>query len=196
MKRLSVILIVLFINCCYAWSEKKIIYPYQSACPNEVPNIHQKTYPCNWEKEILHWDSNPMIFFCTNVPQEYYVTYNITSLIDNGIYGYSVSVWEHFGQRSYHDNMDQEYTAEQYIYAYFNDWRNRAEGDWRKREDKYVQPLNGDYAYDFSPNDHQMPLAVFDNKRLNPSTIGIYIERETITDRFPCFYMSSDISII
>jgi len=61
---------------------------------------------------------------------------------------------------------------------------------------KYVQPLNGNFAYDFSPNDHYMPLAVFNYGRTEPSTVGIFIERETITDRFPCFYMSSDISII
>lgn len=186
---------ILYINVCYGWSAKKIIYPYESACPDETPNVHQKEYPCNWDHEVLHWDMKPMIFLCNNVPTEYHITYNITSLTTNE-YGYSVSIWEHFRQRTYYDDNNQEYTSEMYIDRYFNEWKNKAEKEWRMNEIKFVQPLNGDFAYDFSSDDRYMPLAVFNNGRTNNDIIGIYIDRETMTDLFPCFYFMIDISIL
>jgi len=196
MKCLSLILIVLFINCCYAWSAKKFIYRYESSCPNDKQNIYEKDFPCVWEHEVNRWDMKPVIFMCKNVPNAYHVTYNSTSLIDDS-WGYAMSLWEYYGQRYYRDGMDLSQNAQiGLIKSFYEDWKHTAEPDWRRNDAKFVQPLNGDFAYDFSGNDHFMPLAFFNNGRTYDGVVTIYVDREQYDDEFECFYLMFDISII
>lgn len=196
MRYLGVFIVISLINTCYGWSAEKFIYPYQSSCPNDRQNVYEKEFPCIWEGEVNRWDMNPIMFLCKNVPNMYHVTYNSTSILDNS-WGYSISLWEYYSQRYYYDGIDLSQQGQiNLIQRFYNEWKYNAEPDWRRNEVKFVQPLNGDFAYDFTGNDHFMPLAFFNNGRTYDGVIAVYVDREQFDDKFECFYLMFDISII
>ena len=205
MKLFFLISILFVINLFYHHCEGEITYQsgYIPECEDYEPKIYEQDFPCDWSNEVAQWDYKATIFICHNVNASFQASYHVESISeDPNTYGFSTTIWD------YHDQDGLYIDENDYIMAYsdminriksfFSDWRNI----YFSQRQAYVLKKNinsplqtNDFAYDFSVDNHDMPLTELNSPRNFLSPVIFYIDREQSFQQFPCYYFLVSLTV-